>query len=89
MVADVAVKTPESEEFGARVRAARERIEGLTQERMAHSSGVTTSYYANLERGFANPTFDVIIAIADQVKVDPGELMRGLKPSGLRRRGRN
>ncbi|WP_166459802.1 helix-turn-helix domain-containing protein [Amycolatopsis pithecellobii] len=83
----MALKTPESEEFGARVRAAREQIEGLTQERMAHASGVTSSYYSNLERGLANPTFDVIVTIADQVNVDPAELMRGLKPSGLRRRG--
>jgi transcriptional regulator with XRE-family HTH domain len=89
MVADVTVKTPESEEFGARVRAARERIEGLTQERMAHASGLTASYYSNLERGLANPTFDVIVTIADQLDVDPGELMRELKPSGLRKRGRN
>ncbi|GAA5153090.1 MULTISPECIES: helix-turn-helix domain-containing protein [Amycolatopsis] len=88
MVADVTVKTPESEEFGARVRAARERIDGLTQERMAHASGLTASYYSNLERGLANPTFDVIVTIADRLGVDPGELMRGLKPSGLRKRGR-
>lgn len=59
---------------------------GLTQERLAHSLGMTTSYYSDVENGKANPTFDVILLIADKLGADPGDLMRGLKPSGQPRR---
>ena len=67
------------EEFGVRVRARRlER--GLSQERLGFSSGLHPTYISGVERGVRNLSLRNIVAIATALKIDPGELVRGLKP---------
>ena len=51
------------QEFGGRVRAARERA-GLTLERLSQSSGVSRAMLSKVERGDKNPTLGVAMRIA-------------------------
>lgn len=66
-------------EFGRRLRQTRE-AKGLTQEGLAHRAGSTFSSISGYERGQTTPSFPVILDIAYALGVDPGELIRGLKP---------
>jgi transcriptional regulator with XRE-family HTH domain len=53
---------------------------GLSQERLAYFAGSTFTSISKYERGQTAPTFSVIIDIAFALGIDPGTLMRGLKP---------
>jgi transcriptional regulator with XRE-family HTH domain len=63
--------------IGQRIRKARE-VRDITQEDLAFKIGITTSYMGQLERGERNLNVDKILKIARVIKVDPGELFRGL-----------
>ena len=66
------------EEFGGRVRARRlER--GLSQERLGFSSGLHPTYISGVERGVRNLSLRNIVALVSALKIDPGELVRGLR----------
>ncbi|WP_199543021.1 helix-turn-helix domain-containing protein [Prauserella sp. PE36] len=71
--------TAASREFGRRLRAQREKLH-LTQERLAQRGEMSYSTISDLERGRANPTFDVILKLAQLLDTDPGALLSGLKP---------
>jgi transcriptional regulator with XRE-family HTH domain len=60
------------------VRARREEL-GKSQERLAHDSGLHWSYVGQVERGRRNLTLHSILKIAEVLKVDPAELVRGLR----------
>jgi len=51
----------------------RERAK-LTQERLAHAAGLTTSAVSNVERGQKAPSFMTVLKLARGLKVDAGEL---------------
>lgn len=45
--------------LGKKFRSAREGLK-MTQTEVAENSGVSINYYARIERGEENPTFDVL-----------------------------
>jgi transcriptional regulator with XRE-family HTH domain len=64
--------------FGARLRAARE-ASGLTQEKLAHETNVTTSSVSKYERDeLTNPTVESVIALANRLDVSLDWLLRGV-----------
>ena len=68
-----------SEVFGKRVR--RRRLElGLTQERLAERAGMHFTYIGSIERGLRNVSLLNIVRLARALKIDAGDLLRGLKP---------
>lgn len=71
--------SPAAAEFGARVRRRREEL-GKSQEQLAADSDVHWSFLGQVERGRRNLTFHNILKVADALGVDPGDLMRGLRP---------
>ena len=65
-------------EFGARVRERRKEC-GLSQEELAHKSGMHRTYVSSVERGERNIALVNIIALAAALGVDTGDLVAGLK----------
>lgn len=61
-------KKSEKKAFGDRVREAREKLE-LTQEQVARKAKMTVNYYAMIERGEVNPSFEKIKNIAKVLKL--------------------
>jgi transcriptional regulator with XRE-family HTH domain len=55
-------------EFGSRVKAAREKM-GLTQVDVAEKADMTVNYFAMIERGEVNPSFEKMKAIAKVLKL--------------------
>ena len=55
-------------EFGNRVKAVREKM-NLTQSDVADKADMTVNYYAMIERGEVNPSFEKIKAIAKVLKI--------------------
>ena len=51
---------------------------GLSQERLAHESGINRTYIGSLESGRRNPSFDNLCRLAIALGVDVGELISGL-----------
>lgn len=63
--------------FGDRVRFARERLKGWSQDQLADDVDVTTNYVARVERGEARPSEKLITRLANALGVsrdDLGEL---------------
>lgn len=54
--------------FGERVKEAREKLE-LTQAQVAKKAKMTVNYYAMIERGEVNPSFEKIKSIAKVLKL--------------------
>lgn len=52
-----------SEKLGNDVRKARKKAK-LTQEEAAKKADITTTYFAQIERGEVNPSYDVVVKIA-------------------------
>jgi transcriptional regulator with XRE-family HTH domain len=71
--------SPAAAEFGARVRKRRVEL-GKTQEQLAADSDVHWSFLGQVERGRRNLTLHNILKVAAALDVDPGDLMRGLRP---------
>lgn len=65
--------------IGYAVRAVRSEL-GLSQESLAHDSGLDRSYLGGIERGEHNLTLISLIRIADQLGIKPSEI---LEKSGL------
>jgi transcriptional regulator with XRE-family HTH domain len=49
---------------------------GLTQEALAHRSGITVGHLSKIERGVANPSWETVVAIADGLGLPPAQLAR-------------
>lgn len=60
---------------GANIRRLR-KAKGLTQEQLAHESGVAMRYVAGVERAEENPSLRFLVKIADALCTEPGELFR-------------
>jgi transcriptional regulator with XRE-family HTH domain len=65
-------------EFGDRLRARRQEL-GWSQEALAFKAGINRTYIASLESGRRNPSLDLIARLAVAMKLDAGELVRGLE----------
>ena len=65
--------------FGARVRERRLRL-GWTQEKLAERADLHWTYIGQIERGERNLGLVNILRLAVALKVDPAELVRGLRP---------
>lgn len=63
--------------LGQRIRAARREI-GMSQERLAHESGLDRSYVGRVERGEHNLTFISLVKIARALGRDVAALTTGL-----------
>jgi transcriptional regulator with XRE-family HTH domain len=64
--------------FGERVRAHRQAL-GKSQEQLADDCGLHWSYVGQVERGMRNVSLHNILKLAAGLRVDPGELVRGLR----------
>lgn len=61
--------------LGAAIRELRgER--GLTQEALAHDADVTVGHLSMIERGYANPSWGAVTAIADALGVSMVEMAK-------------
>jgi len=65
--------------FGARVRAYRESL-GLSQMAIAEKADLHFTYVSSVERGERNISLQNILRLAKALGVDPGELVKGLRP---------
>jgi transcriptional regulator with XRE-family HTH domain len=63
--------------LGARVRKLREE-RGLSQESLAWEAGIHYNHLSSIERGIANPSFLVLLAISRELGVRVSELVQGL-----------
>ena len=63
--------------LGARVRERRHAL-GLSQEAVAHQSGLHWTFVGQVERGRRNLSLHNLLKLAAGLDVDPGDLIRGL-----------
>jgi len=66
--------------LGANLREVRERL-GLTQEEVAHRSGVHATEVSRMEAGKPDPQVSTLERLAKAVEVKPGQLLDGLPPA--------
>lgn len=66
-------------ELGERVRTRRE-AQGLSQEKLAQRCNVHWTFLGQVERGQRNIRLNNILKLADGLGVDPGVLIKGMKP---------
>ena len=66
-------------QFGRRVREHREAAK-LSQEKLAERAGVHWTFVGQTERGMRNLSLHNICKLAAGLGVDPGVLVKGLKP---------
>lgn len=60
--------------FGQNIRKARTKA-GLTQEQLAERAGVHTNFYARVERGEENPSYETIEKIVKALKIKSAEVL--------------
>ena len=70
--------TPRQREFGNRVRQRRQAL-GISQEELAHRSGINRTYIGSLETGARNPSLDNIARLAIGLDCDAADLVAGLE----------
>lgn len=67
-------------DLGTNLREAREQL-GLTQEEVAHRSGVHATEVSRMEAGKRDPQVSTLERLAKAVEVTPGQLLDGLPPA--------
>ena len=65
--------------FGENVRRLR-RGRAMTQETLAHLTGIHPTYLSGIERGARNVALRNIVALAGALGVPVGELFEGVEP---------
>lgn len=70
-----------AEILAANVKAARDRLD-LSQEELAHQTGIDRTYVSGIERAVRNPSLKLIVKLADGLKTTPAAL---LTPAGTDR----
>jgi transcriptional regulator with XRE-family HTH domain len=66
-----------AQQLGTNVAYARQQ-RGLSQSQLARKVGVVDTYISRIETGRAQPSFKLLIAIARQLDLPPGELLNGI-----------
>jgi transcriptional regulator with XRE-family HTH domain len=61
-------------DFGKKLRVAREE-KGLTQDDVAKAANINTNYYACIERGEVNPSYEKIQNIVKALKVKSSDIL--------------
>lgn len=70
--------SPAAETFGERVRARRREL-AQSQEQLADACGLHWTFVGQVERGQRNLSLHNILKLAEGLKIDPAELVRGLR----------
>ncbi len=65
-----------AKELATRLRVAR-AASGLSQEALAHRTGIPYRRYQALEAGTLNPTLRTLVRVADALRVDVWDLVSG------------
>jgi transcriptional regulator with XRE-family HTH domain len=73
--------SPATKLLGERIKARRGAL-GLSQEALAHQSGIHWTFLGQVERGRRNVSLHNLLKIASGLGVDPAELVQGLVPPG-------
>ncbi len=68
------VNDTNKKEFGENLRKIREE-KRLTQAEVAKSAGINTNYYACIERGEINLTYDKLQSIVDALKIKSSDIL--------------
>ncbi|MBI4240205.1 MAG: helix-turn-helix transcriptional regulator [Candidatus Rokubacteria bacterium] len=71
--------------LGARIKALRKQ-QGWSQEQLAERVGISTQYVSNIERGKENPTLDLLLRLAEALRVAPVDIF-DFEAEGLDRKG--
>jgi transcriptional regulator with XRE-family HTH domain len=71
--------SPATAALGERVRSRREAL-GLSQEALAHQTGIHWTFLGQVERGRRNLSLHNLLKVAQGLGVDPAELVQGLQP---------
>lgn len=66
-----------AQQFGANLARARE-ARSLSQSQLARRVDVVDTYVSRIETGRAQPSFQLILALARTLDVPPGELFSGI-----------
>jgi transcriptional regulator with XRE-family HTH domain len=75
------VRRNPKEIFGHNVRRIRGEA-GLSQEELAYRAKLHRTYISSIERGQRNVSVENIFAIADALKVPPGDLLNPIASKG-------
>jgi transcriptional regulator with XRE-family HTH domain len=67
-----------AKDFGARVRAEREKQE-LSQMKLAERAKLHFTFVSSIERGRRNVTLTTICRLAEGLGIDPSALVQGLR----------
>ena len=59
--------------LGARIKQIRKRLR-LSQEKLAERAGISAQYISNIERGRENPTLDLLLRLADSLRVSLSDM---------------
>ena len=70
----LSVNAKTQQEIGKKLREAREQ-KNLLQEDVAKAAGISSSYYARIERGEENPSTTVIENICRALKVKSSDIL--------------
>jgi transcriptional regulator with XRE-family HTH domain len=62
------------DELGKKLKNIRKKLE-LTQADVADRAGIHVNYYAKIERGEVNPTYEVIESIVKALKVRSSDIL--------------
>jgi len=61
-------------QFGKNIRTARNKV-GLTQKQVANKARVHVNYYARIERGEENPSYEALEKIIKSLEVKSSEVL--------------
>jgi len=61
--------------LGRAVREARQKV-GLTQEQLAERSGIAPTYISDIERGVRNPSYEMLVELADGLGSSLSEVIK-------------
>lgn len=62
------------EELGKKIKTARRKAD-MTQAEVAEKAGIHVNYFAQVERGEVNPSYEVLESIAKALKVKSSEIL--------------
>ena len=59
--------------LGKRIREIR-KSQGISQEQLAERADISAQYVSNIERGKENPTLDLLLRLAEALRVSLGQM---------------